>query len=114
VYDLVLEDDPANVEALTYRGWMLRLDGLRQPDSAVFAAQLSDGLESLLTAADVDPTYADPQCFLGVILFRDLGQADDALERLDVCLELDPPADVRGLVEGLRSEVIAAIEAGAE
>lgn len=114
VYDLVLADDPTNAEALTYRGWMLRLDGVSQPDAGVFAAQLTDGLESLLIAADLEPTYADPQCFLGIILFRDLGQAEDAMDRLDKCLELNPPADVRGLVESLRSEVVDALDAGAE
>ena len=28
IYDAVLQDDPANVEALSYRGWMYRLKAL--------------------------------------------------------------------------------------
>lgn len=114
VYEAVLADDPANVEALTYRGWTLRLDGLGQGDSGVFATQLAEGVELLLRAVDTDPSYADPHCFLGIILFRDLGQADEALGWVDTCLSLNPPADVRGLVESLREQVVAAAGGAAD
>ena len=59
LYDEVLEDDPANVEALTYRGWVLTLAG-----------QAREGLTSLLDAARADPTYPDVHAFLAIVLFR--------------------------------------------
>ena len=114
LYQQVLDDDPDNLEALTYRGWTLALDAFTQPDQDAVAAQLTSGIESLLTATDLDPTYPDPHCFLGIIYFTRLGLNEEALPFVDTCLEFDPPADVAGLVEGLRAEVIAAIEAGGE
>jgi hypothetical protein len=114
IYATVLEDDPANVEALTYRGWTLALDATNRPDSSDVAAQLTEGIELLLTATDVDPTYADPHCFLGIIFFTRLGLAEEALPRVETCLASDPPAQVRGLVSGLRDEVMAAIADGDE
>ena len=51
----------------------------------------------LVRAIEIDPTYPDPYCFLGII--------ERSTERLDVCLAANPPAEVRGLVEALRSEI---------
>lgn len=113
IYEAVLADDPANVEALTYRGWTLALAASAQDDSDANTAMLMDGLESLFKAIDLDPSYADPHCFLGIVLF-DLGLAEEALPRVETCLASDPPAAVRGLVEGLRDQVIAAVGVGGE
>lgn len=112
IYAEVLVDDPDNVEALTYGGWSLALDAVNQPDSDAVATRLRDGIDSLLRAADTDPTYADPHCFLGIVYFNFLGQADLALAPVERCLELNPPADVRGLVEGLLARIEAAIDEG--
>jgi hypothetical protein len=48
-------------------------------------------------------------CFLGIVVFRDGGDAASAKEFLDRCIERNPPAEVRGLVESLRTEVEAAL-----
>ena len=110
LYGAVLEDDPDNVEALTYRGWNLTLDARNLSDSDALVAQLGEGISLLQAAAESDPTYADPNCFLGIIYFRDLQLADEALPRIDTCLSLGPPADIRGMVEAFRDRVATAAE----
>jgi hypothetical protein len=114
LYEVVLADDPAHVEALTYRGWALSLDASNQATSEAETQMLMEGIESLFRATELDPGYPDPHCFLGIVLFTRLGLADDALPRIDTCLAAGPPADVRGLVEGLRDRVVAATAAAGE
>ena len=48
-------------------------------------------------------------CFLGIVVFRDGGDAASAKEFIDRCLDREPPAEVRGLVEALQKEVDAAL-----
>ena len=98
-YATLLEDEPDDPVALTYRGWALAR-------SATSDVELREAIDSLLTATEVDPTYPDPECFLGIIYDR-LGQPDLALVRLDTCLAANPPAEVRGLVESLRDSAAA-------
>jgi len=97
LYDEVLDVDPDNVEAMTYRGWVLVLSG----DTA-------EGLPALLEAATTDPTYPDVHAFLAVVLFRNglVAEAARELDRLDA---LDPPAAIRQLTAGLRAQVDAAL-----
>jgi tetratricopeptide (TPR) repeat protein len=114
-YAEVLRTEPDNVEALTYRGWLLALSarqlaGTEQADQIV--PTLQEALASLTRAADLDPTYPDPSCFLGIIEFNFLQQAAEAKPWVDRCLANNPPADVRGLVEGLQAEVAAALAGG--
>ena len=98
LYDEVLVDQPANAEALTYKGWALYLDG-----------KAGEGLSTLIDAATADPEYPDAHAFLAVVLFRSglVEQADRELDRLDA---LDPPASIRQLTEGLRAEIDAALD----
>lgn len=119
LYARVLELDPEHVEALTYRGWTLALDavsGAEQGaaesgdtgdigDTGDVVAKLQDAIDSLLQANQLDPTYADPQCFLGIINYRFLGDAASAQPWVEGCLDAGPPADVRGLVEGLAASI---------
>lgn len=115
LYAQVLELDPEHVEALTYRGWTLALDavsGAEQTTAETAAASdvvatLQDAIDSLLRANQLDPTYADPQCFLGIINYRFLGDAASAQPWVAGCLDAGPPADVRGLVEGLAASIDA-------
>lgn len=97
LYDEVLSENPSNAEALTYRGWILSLDG-----------EVADGLESMLAAATADPTYPDVHAFLAVVFFRN-GLVEEAARELDRLDALDPPAAIRDLVAGLRTEVEAAL-----
>jgi tetratricopeptide (TPR) repeat protein len=98
LYDEVLEVDPENVEALTYRGWLLvRVDpSLRQ-----------DGLGFLEEAVALDPDYPDARIFLA-LTYEDLGRLDEARAQIDAVDPDDVPLDVRPLVEGLRDRLDSA------
>lgn len=106
LYALVLEEDPDNVEALTYRGWTLALSMIGETDTDVITETLRDSIDLLSTAIDIDPTYPEPYCFLGIVQGRFLGARDAALPFVDRCLEENPPADIRGLVEGFRASLV--------
>jgi hypothetical protein len=111
-YAEVLAIEPDNVEALTYRGWMLAIDAAQSTDpSTDVVAQLREAIDSLFTAARLDPSYPDPACFLGIINFNFLQLAVEAKPWVDECLASNPPAEVRGLVEGLQARVDAALAA---
>lgn len=101
IYALVLAEYPDDVEALAYRGWTLALSTTTIADPEVAGATLSEAIESLARAVEVDPSYPDSFCFLGIIQVRFRGQPDEARPFLDRCLEANPPGDIRGLVEGL-------------
>ena len=97
LYDEVLDDEPGNAEALTYKGWLQTLSGDR-----------AAGLEVLLEAATAHPAYPDVHAFLAIVFFRNglVEQADRELDRLD---ELDPPPAIRDLTEPLRTQIDAAL-----
>jgi hypothetical protein len=115
LYAQVLADDPDNVEALTYRGWTLALDAVQRGGatssdaSAVdpVVTQLQEAVDSLRQATDLDPTYPDPKCFLGIVNFRILRLAHDAQPWVEACLAANPPADIRDLVQGMDNEIAA-------
>lgn len=96
LYDDVLAEQPANSQALTYKGWLT----YRMGDAEVGA----DLLESAVAA---DPAYADARVFLAIVL-RDAGDFDGAAAQLAVFDTLDPPPMMRELVEaqGLAAELI--------
>ncbi len=110
LYSQVLELDPVDVEALTYRGWTLALASRTETDQAVVAELLDASVKSLIMAIETDPSYPDPYCFLGIVQFRFVGDATVALPLVDGCLASNPPADVRGLVESMRDSIVVAID----
>ena len=71
------------------------------------AAALREAVDDLSKATDLDPTYPDPKCFLGIVNLRILQQPAAAQPWVEACLAADPPADIRGLVEGLSEEIAA-------
>ena len=107
LYRLVLDEEPDNVEALTYRGWTLALSMIGEQDTDTITSTLLESVDLLGSAIDIDPSYPDPYCFLGIVQGRFLGAGDEALPFIDVCLEQNPPADIRSLVEGFRESLIA-------
>ena len=107
LYRQVLDDDPENVEALTYRGWTLALSMIGEQDADTITATLRESADLLSEAIDRDPSYPDPYCFLGIVQGSFLGERDAALPFVDTCLERNPPADIRGLVEGFRASLVA-------
>ena len=67
-YQQVRELDPNNAEALTYLGWLVAQSGSAEAASA--------GAEFLRGAIKLDPTYADPHCFLAITSARFLQPPD--------------------------------------
>ncbi|MEO7571044.1 MAG: hypothetical protein ABIX10_01280 [Acidimicrobiales bacterium] len=97
LFDEVLVDQPTNPEALTYKGWLLTLEG-----------EVDLGLTSLLDAATVEPDYPDVHAFLAIVFFNN-GLVAQADRQLDILERLDPPPLVLELTAGLRARVDAAL-----
>jgi tetratricopeptide (TPR) repeat protein len=104
VYDALLEGDPDNAMALTYRGWELASlvigGGLDDDDATVV---LEEALPYLDRAAEADPLLPDAHVFRAIVLNR-LGRTDEAAEALAAFDRTDPPPEMEQLVEqfGLR------------
>lgn len=110
LYARVLETDPDNVEALTYRAWLIMLSA-RQFDEALRAQAFASTVTALGRAIQLDPQYPDAMCFLGIVVYRDGGDAASAKEFVDRCIQRDPPVQVRGLIDGLATELDAELAA---
>ncbi len=109
LYSQVLEVDPDNVEALTYRAWLLVLIARSAGDEVkqlAFASASSD----LERAIVIDPDYADAHCFLGITRFRLGDDAPGAKEQLTICAAKNPPAEVKSFVDSIVAEVDAALD----
>lgn len=100
LYDRVLVIDPDNVEALTYRAWVLVLASAAASPDVVNAA-LARSRDDLTQALRLDPSYADAWCFAGILGLRAGDSEAEVRDRLDRCLAAQPPGDVRELVEGV-------------
>jgi len=101
LYDAVLTEDPDNVEALTYRGWLLKLAGLADQSQA-----------SLDRAIAIDPRYPDAHFFKGMLLYQDRRDPAAAVTEFETFLSLNPPAGtesaVRDVLERARRDAAAA------
>jgi cytochrome c-type biogenesis protein CcmH/NrfG len=95
----VLEIEPDNVEARTYLAWIIALNGQQAENDE----QVQQGIELLAEAAALDDTYADPHCFIAVANARFLSVPDveAATAAAQDCLDRNPPANMRPMVEGL-------------
>ncbi len=100
VYDEVLDMQPSNVEALTYKGWLTRLQG----DTGAAKVLLDD-------AVGTDPDYPDARVFAAV-LAMDLDRPEEAATHLAVLDTLDASPFVSQLVDsmGLRSRIASALD----
>jgi len=87
LYDAVLAGDPQQPEALTYRGWLLRLTSLQDPNLADLGNQ---GLQSIEAAEKADPNYPDAHVFRGIILLQDRHDPGGAITEFRTFLSLDP------------------------
>jgi tetratricopeptide (TPR) repeat protein len=92
-YDEVLAEDPDNVEALTYRAWIL------------VRADLYDEAQTYLDQAlEADPEYPDALAFQAIAYARQ-GMVDEAQATIDAFKALDPPEQMLALVEGLEEQL---------
>lgn len=97
-YNRALDLSPANVEALTYRGWL--------------TARLGDpeaGLVDLSEAVALDDSFPDALVF-SAILLDDEQRFDEAAERIARLDELEVPDEMLGLINA--SELRASVAAG--
>ena len=108
IYSRVLAIEPDNVEALTYFGWYTVLTATQQSDADQGSQILQSGMVLLRQATITDDTYPDAHCFLGIAFFRFLDDAEAARPEIQSCLDADPPAQVKTMVEGLAAEIDSA------
>lgn len=102
-FDEVLDRDPQNVEALTYRGWYVVLASgtaqqAGQDDAA--AELLESGMFFLDRAIEVDPEYPDARAFRAIVFDRN-GEPDKACEEIAVIAAGSPPPMIEQLVAPL-------------
>ncbi len=98
IYDEVLDRQPSNVEALTYRGWLTARSG--DLDAAV--AYLEEAIE-------IDPDYSDAHLFRSIVAI----DQDDPLRaeaELAIFDSFDPPAFAQSLIDAaeLRPRILRA------
>ncbi|GJM37130.1 MAG: hypothetical protein DHS20C19_04970 [Acidimicrobiales bacterium] len=104
IYDSILEEQPANAEALAYRGWLTRLGG--DPEA---------GQSCVERAVLADPTYPDALVFASSIALE-LDDPATAAARLAQLDSIEAPAYIAQLVQGqgLRIAVAEALLATGE
>ena len=93
-YQQVRELDPDNAEALTYMGWLIAQSGS--------AEAATSGAEFLRGAITLDPTYADPHCFLAITSADFLQPPDIETARVEAqaCLDNNPPSLMLDMIRG--------------
>lgn len=104
LYTDVLKIEPDNVEALTYRSWLLALSASGASDDVRDAAYAT-AVNDLVRATEIDPTYPDSQCFIGIVYFRILDDPDRAEPYLQTCRSLNPPHEVMSYVAAIVDDV---------
>ena len=97
-----------NVEAIAYFGWTLALQARLESADLTTDTRLDAAQIALQQATVIDPDYADPQCFLAIIEFAFLDDADAALPYVVACESGNPPADIANLIAGFAADIRAA------
>jgi tetratricopeptide (TPR) repeat protein len=102
MYDSVLADDPGNVRALAYKGWLLKRAGL-----------VDDAQLALDKALALEPTFADAHFFRGMLLMQDRNDPAGAVVEFRAFLDNNPPAEMVPAVQEVlkRAEADAAARA---
>lgn len=104
LYDDVLAAQPANVEALAYKGWLLRLTAREVTDTNDRDVLLAKALDLLDQAIRADAGYADARVFRASLL-REIGQPAQALADLDTLKPDSIPVFLQTRVEDLRTRI---------
>jgi tetratricopeptide (TPR) repeat protein len=98
LYDALLEDEPANIEAMTYRAWAYYVGSDRTRTPVCYS------LAALVAATTAEPSYPDAHAFIAVLLDR-LGRPASALRELDKLAALDPSPEITDNVGPLRERI---------
>lgn len=104
LYNEVLVESPRQPEALTYRGWLERLIGLRAGDNSL----VRSGDLSVEHATVVAPHYPDAHALFGVILLEDRHDLAGAISQFRDFLAEHPE---HSLLAFLQSSIEAAFKA---
>jgi tetratricopeptide (TPR) repeat protein len=99
IYDELIKENPRDVAALAYRGWLLKRAGL--PDQA---------MASLDAAIAVDPRFPDAHFFRGMVLYQDRKDPAAAVTEFRLFMSNNPPPEMVPLVEDVLRRAMA--EAG--
>jgi tetratricopeptide (TPR) repeat protein len=97
-----------NAEAVAYFGWTLALLTRFDPDGPDADERLDAARLALAQSLEIEPDYADPQCFLAIIEFQFRGDADAALPYVEACEASNPPGDIASLVADFADQIRAA------
>ena len=97
-----------NAEAVAYFGWTLALVTRQNPDQTNADERYEAAVLALGQATEIEPDYADPQCFLAIVEFQFRGDADAALPHIERCEASNPPGEVASLVASFADEIRAA------
>lgn len=96
IYDQLIRDNPRDVAALSYKGWLLKRAGL--PDRA---------MESLDAAIAVDPRFPDAHFFRGMVLYQDRKDPAAAVTEFRLFMSNNPPQEMVPLVEDVLRRAMA-------
>jgi tetratricopeptide (TPR) repeat protein len=96
IYDDLIKENPRDVAALSYRGWLLKRAGL--PDRA---------MESLDAAIAVDPRFPDAHFFRGMVLYQDRKDPAAAVTEFRLFMSNNPPQEMVPLVEDVLRRAMA-------
>ena len=97
-----------SAEAVAYFGWTLALVTRQNPDQTGAAERYAAAVLALAQAAEIEPDYADPQCFLAIVEYQFRDDAAAALPHIERCEASNPPGDVASLVASFADEIRAA------
>ena len=106
IYSEVLKTRPDEVEALTYRSWLLALTA-REASDDIRTAAVQAAIVGLGRATLIDPDYPDAHCFLGIVSYRFAADTTTAKTELKKCQDANPPAEVQTFVDSIVAEVNA-------
>lgn len=99
-----------NAEAVAYFGWTLALITRQNPDQPESAQRLDAARLALSQALEIEPDYADPQCFLAIIEYQFRDDPTAALPYVEACQASNPPGDVASLVANFADQIRAAVD----
>ncbi|MGI9030545.1 MAG: hypothetical protein ACR2HP_11260, partial [Ilumatobacteraceae bacterium] len=84
----------------------------RGADDELQASAADAARGQLQRAAELDPSYPDPRCFLAVVAANQYGDEEVARQEGEQCLALDPPGQLAQFVEPFLAELTASTTTG--